>query len=135
MDNKKLLSYLGAALAVVCILFAPVVGCGETNLNGLQIIQDKGVGTDIKLFIIIAIICGIVIFFLRKHLHLVASAIVGAIALLIAYLIAHSKNEGIELRYGSILAFIGYAVVAITNFLGMSEKKEVDVKWVNKKDY
>ncbi len=128
MENKKLLSYLGAALAVFCILFAPVVGCGETNLNGLQIIQDKSVGTDIKLFIIIAIICGVTIFFLKKNLHLVASAIAGAVALLIAYLIAHSKNEGIELRFGAFLAFIGYAVTAITNFLGMSEKKEIDVK-------
>ncbi|MDP2304189.1 MAG: hypothetical protein Q8N03_17405 [Ignavibacteria bacterium] len=95
MNNNKLFSYLGAAIAVLCILFAPVVGCGETNLNGLQIIQDESIGTDIKLFIIIAIICGVIIFILKNHLHLVASSIAGAVALLIAYLIAHSKNEGI----------------------------------------
>ena len=128
MNNNKLLSYLGAAVAVLSILFAPVVGCGETNLNGLQIIQDNSVGTEVKLFIIIAIICGVIIFFLKKHLHLVASAIAGAVALLVAYLIAHGENEGIELRFGAFLAFIGYAVTAVTNFLGMSEKKEIDVK-------
>ncbi|GEM_PF-3938042 len=128
MDNKKLLSYLGAALAVICILFAPVVGCGESNLNGLQIIQDKSVGADIKVFILLAIICGVLIFFLKKHSHLAVSAIAGALSLFIAYLIAHSKNEGIELRFGAFLAFIGYAVTAITNFLGMSDKKENDVQ-------
>lgn len=66
MNNKKLLSYLGAIMVIVCILFAPVVGCGDTNMNGLQIIQDNSIGADIKLFIIIALICGIIIFFLKN---------------------------------------------------------------------
>jgi hypothetical protein len=32
------------------------------------------------------------------------------------------------LRFGAVLAFIGYAVTAITNVLSMSEKKGIDVK-------
>jgi hypothetical protein len=118
MNNRsKVLSYLGAVMAVVCILFAPVVGCGDATLNGLQIIEDKGVGGEIKLFIILALSCGVLIFFLKKHAHLVITAIAGAVSLFIAYLIAHGKNGAIELKVGAYLAFVGYTVTAITHIL------------------
>ena len=124
MNNYRLISNIGAACAILCIIFLPVVGCGDANLTGIDIIKDNQIGTSIKIFVIAAIICGVLIFFLKELLHIAICAIAGAVALFIAYMIAHSENESIEMKIGAILALIGYAVTAVTNFLGMSNKNQ-----------
>lgn len=123
MENNKLIPKLGSGIAVVCILFLPFVGCGEQNFTGLDILQHKEVGMDIKLFLAASILCGVAVFFLKEYLHYAISAIAGIITLIIAYLIAHNKNEAIELKFGAFLAIIGYVVTAITSYLKINEKK------------
>ena len=122
MNNYKLISNIGAAMAIFCILFLPFVGCGGQKLTGIDVIKHSGIGTEIKFFVVASIISAGIVFALKKHIQLAVSAIAGIVSLLIAYLIAQSKMEGLELKFGAFLALIAYAVIAVTNFLGISEQ-------------
>ena len=124
MDNVKLISKLGGAVAVVSILFLPVVGCGGENVNGVQIIQSDHVSSDIKAFIVVAIACGGLIFILKNYIQLAVTAIAGIASLLIGYLIAKDKIGGIDLKAGGILGIIGFLITAIISFLNSSENKK-----------
>ena len=125
MDNGPLISKIAAAVAIISIIFAPVAGCGSTNFSGLDIVLSKDVSSEVKLFLIISVVCGILIFVLEKHSQLTVSAIAGGAALIIAYLIVHSKNGAIELRVGSFIALIGYAVSGTINFMQMQKSSGI----------
>ena len=124
MDTFKIISKCGAALAIFCIIFLPFVGCGDQHLSGLDVITTNGIDAIIKVFVVIAIICGVLIFIFNKPVVSAALAIGGLVSLLIAYLIAHGKNGSIELKYGAFLAILGYAVTSVVNFLGISQKSQ-----------
>ena len=119
-SNYLSLPKVSAALAVFCILFAPIVGCEGQNFNGVEIIQHKNIMPEVKLFIILSIACGVTIFFLRERTQIAICAIGGIITLLIAYLIAHNKNDAIDLRVGSYFAIIAYSITSVTSFLDIS---------------
>lgn len=122
MNNTKIISSLGSAMAILCILFLPFVGCGEENLTGMQVIQHQQIGQDIKAFVILSILCGLLIFFFNRHVEIAITAVLGIASLFISYLIAHSKNAGIELRIGAFLSIGAYVITALVNFFGMSNK-------------
>lgn len=127
-NTTKIFSNAGATLALIFILFAPVVGCGSQNMNGIDLLSNNGIDAQIKIFILLALVFAGVIFFLKAHLHSVFCAILGALSLFIAYLIAHSKNEAIELKIGAFVAFIGYAIIIVVNFLSMADKNKGTLK-------
>lgn len=124
MNKYKLISNTGAAMAIICILFLPFVGCGGQNLTGIDVIKHNGIGIEIKFFVVASIICAGIIFALKEHIQLAVSAIAGVVSLLIAFLIAQSKMEGLELKFGAFLALIAYSVIAVINFLGISEQNK-----------
>lgn len=111
-----MISSLGAGIAILSILFLPVAGCMEYNITGLEILSKEEIEPESKLYIIAAIGCGILIFFLANRIGRAVSAIGGGISLFIAYFIAHAENELIEMRAGAIIAILSYTAIAILNF-------------------
>jgi hypothetical protein len=124
MNNRKTISNIGGAIAVISILFLPVVGCGGENVNGIQIIQSDHVSSDIKAFFSVAIICGGLIFLFKNYVQLAITGIVGILSLLIGYLIAKDKINGIDLKAGGVLGIIGFLVTTIINFLDPTQEKK-----------
>lgn len=110
-----------AGIAIVSILFLPVVGCADQNMSGLQLLNESQVDMDMKYFLIGSLICAGMIFLFRLKGARIIAAILGFIFLISAYLIAHSKNELIELRFGSVIAFLSFGYVVISNALFESE--------------
>ena len=125
-NNYLIFAKIGAALAIICILFLPVVGCGDQNLNGIELIKEKNIWSEVKFFIIASITCGIIIFFLKKHIMVAITAIGGIFSLIIAYLIAHDKSGSIDLKIGSYFAFLFYSITAIISFITPLEKKQIN---------
>jgi uncharacterized membrane protein (UPF0136 family) len=120
MNNHRLISYISAAVVIISILFMPFVGCGGMNMSGLDVLQDNQVGTDIKFFVVMALLCAALIYVLKAQLQIVITSLAGAVSLIVAYLIAHNQNGGIELKAGAFLALIGYAVTAVVNYVEIS---------------
>tara|TARA_R110002072_G_scaffold131249_1_gene270726 strand:+ start:175 stop:546 length:372 start_codon:yes stop_codon:yes gene_type:complete len=121
MKNHKLISKYGAGIAVVCIMFLPVVGCGGDNLNGFEILKHKDIWVEVKIFIALSIVSGIAILFMKHYAKMTIGAIAGLVSLLLAYFIAHSKNEGFELKIGGSLGAISYAVSAVAAYFGYKQ--------------
>jgi len=122
MNKYKLIAKFGAVMAIFCILFLPFVGCGGQNLTGLDVMQNERIGADIKFFIIASIACGVLIIFLKNYIISAIIAVGGIVSLLIAYFIAHSKIDAIELKTGAFLAITGYVITVIASFLKQSDR-------------
>src|ERR1700729_699493 len=113
MGNYKLLSKLGGAIAIISILFLPVVGCGGENANGIQIVQSDHVSSDIKAFIIVAIACGVLILLLKTSIQLALTGVAGIASLLIGYFMAKDKLGGVDLKAGYYFAIIGFGLTTV----------------------
>lgn len=126
-SNPKLISKIVSVIAVVSIIFLPVVGCESKNINGIDIVTSEQMSPAIKLFLIFAVVCGIIIFFLKEYLHLAVTAIIGIVTLLISYLIAKDKLGLLELKIGGFLSILSYSVIAVIGFVKSSEKKNIEM--------
>lgn len=113
-------------MAVIFILFMPVVGCGGENYNGIELIQEKEVWKEVKACIVLSVVCGLVVLMLRAYMHMAIAALAGAISLLLSYVIAHSKNEGFELKIGAILALMSFMVSMVVSVMSNSRIKEAE---------
>ncbi|PQJ12993.1 hypothetical protein CJD36_004410 [Flavipsychrobacter stenotrophus] len=122
--NTGFFSGMGGVIAIVSILFLPIIGCGGDTITGVGIFKSNQVSSEIKLFIGIAVLMGLVLIFLRKYLVAAITGIAGLVSLLIAYSIAHSKIAGIELKFGAFFAMIGFAISSLVNFLKMSNTED-----------
>ena len=119
-----------AAISIVAIIFFPVAGCGGENATGLDIIKAKEsqLPHGIKLFVIISIMSGCVIFFLKDNLHMIISSITGIVTLLISYLIAKDKLGGyLDLKIGAYLGILGYGAIALLSYLKISGKNNSEM--------
>ena len=113
---------MGGTVALVSILFLPIVGCGGDNATGLQVIQSTNIPGNIKVFVALAAFAALLCIFLWHHIAAIAASIGGFVSLLIAYNLGHSKLEGIEMKAGAYLAMLGFAVTVIVNFLKLDDK-------------
>lgn len=126
-SNPKLISKIVAAIAIVSIIFLPVVGCGGENASGIDIVKSEQISPAIKLFLICSVICGIIIFFLKEYIHLAVTAIIGILTLLISYFIAKDKLGQLELKTGAFLSILSYVTIAVIGFIKSSEKKNIEM--------
>lgn len=122
MNNYRVFSGTGGAIAVVCILFLPVIGCGNETINGIEIVQSRNVSVEIKFFIVLSVIAGVAILFLKQQVAAFVAGIIGLASLLFSYLIAHNKMQAIELKMGAYLAMIGFVITAVVNAMGIQKK-------------
>lgn len=123
MSNQKLIIKFSSAIALVCILFLPIVGCNGLDFSGFDIFKNEAIWIELKICILIAIACGILILCFKEYLHFAISAISGIVTLIIAYLFAYSKNEGFNLKIGAFIGIIGYSISAILSFLKLIDNK------------
>jgi len=119
----KTFSKLAAVLAIISILFLPVAGCGGRNVTGIDIIKEEQIEASIKIFLLLSIICGIIILFLKNYIPIAFLAIGGIVTLFISYFIAHDKLDRIELKVGAFIAIISYAANAVIGFVTKDEQK------------
>ncbi len=132
--NSKLISKYLAAIAIFSLLFFPVAGCGgggssdsfigssDSSFTGVQILKKNGIQMVIKLFFIVSILCGVVIFFFKRQIEHIVSAIGGIVSLVIAYVIACDKFRGIDLKVGSYLGLLCYIAIIVVNRLEQFKK-------------
>lgn len=113
--SPKVISKLCVAIAVLSIAFFPIAGCGGEKLSGLTILGSDRVDGEIKMFLVVASLCGIIILFLTKFKQMSIFAIGGFVSLIIALLIAKGKpySDAIKLEPGAYIAFLGYIVSAL----------------------
>ena len=50
MNTHGIFSSMGGVVAIVSILFLPVIGCGGETVTGLKIFQSEQVADSIKIF-------------------------------------------------------------------------------------
>lgn len=117
MKSSKLATNFGAVIAILSILFLPVVGCGDENLTGVDLVQLQEVGLDTKIFTIAAILSGLFVLVSRNPITKGIGALCGALALIIAFLLARYGYEFIELKLGAYIAIIGYVFSALVSFI------------------
>jgi hypothetical protein len=118
MGNYKWLAKMGGIVAIAAILFLPMAGCGSYAVTGIDILESKGIGVIDKMFLVISLICAASAIFLKAAIPILASGIVGLIALAISYLIA--KNAAlvpIELKSGAYFAIVSFIIILISGFL------------------
>lgn len=117
MTTQTLLSKFGSAIAVLAIMFLPIMGCEQTDLTGYAILFDDLLKADagLRALVTLSVLCGIGVLLLKRPLHHLIGAIVGALALLAAYLYARISSDGdeMELRYGAFVALAGFAVTLV----------------------
>jgi hypothetical protein len=112
----------GGMLAVVCFLFFPVAGCGSMSVSGVDLIQMNDFSTSVKILIVLSMLCGIGIIFLKDKTSVFLSSLWGILSLIIAYTIAKWKmsskddfgmSEFIELKSGSYFSILGFIISGI----------------------
>ena len=123
MKNLHIIK-LGGLVVLVCFLFLPVAGCGSVTISGFDLFKMKDISATVKIFAGIAMLCAAVVLFLPNKSLVFFIAIGGIISLVIAYLIAKGKmssgndfgvTNAIDLKSGSYLSIIGFAVSAIVS--------------------
>ncbi|MBW0161252.1 MAG: SHOCT domain-containing protein [Sediminibacterium sp. Gen4] len=125
--SYTLTSKVLSLVAIISIIFLPFIGCGGDNINGADIVKSRDVPIEIKLFLIGSIICGVMILFLKKYIHLALMSVMGIFMLLVSYFIAKDKLGQIELKIGAIVSISTYTIIAISSFLKISERKNVEI--------
>lgn len=119
MTTQTLLSKFGSAIAVLAIMFLPIMGCEDGDLSGYTILFDDFLKVDAGLRALVALStgCGIGVLLLKRPLHHLFGAIVGMVALLAAYLYAriNSEEDVMQLRYGSFVALAGFAMTVVSS--------------------
>lgn len=128
VSNPKLILKIVSAIAVVSIIFLPFMGgCKGENASGIHIVTSEQISPEIKLFLIFAVVCGIIIFFLKEYIHLAITAIIGIVTLLISYSLAKDKLGLIELKTGAFLSILSYITIAVIGFIKSSENKNIEM--------
>ena len=118
MGNYKWLAKMGGIVAIAAILFLPMAGCGMQSVTGIGILESKGIGLIDKMFLVISLICAASAIFLKAAIPILASGIVGLIALAISYLIAkNAASVPIELKAGAYFAIVSFITILISGFL------------------
>lgn len=117
MNNLKIISKVGGAIAIVSILFMPVVGCGGDTANGIDLVQSKNISGDIKACIVVCMLCGLLILLLRTQIQQALSGIIGIVALLGGYMLAKDKLQMLDLKAGYYLSLMGFALTTLVSFL------------------
>ena len=64
---------------------------------------------------------------LKKYIHLALMSVMGIFMLLVSYFIAKDKLGQIELKIGAIVSISTYTIIAISSFLKISERKNVEI--------
>ena len=113
---NNLISKIAAALAVVSFLFLPAAaGCGG-EITGLKLIEADEVEPLLKVCLIAAMLCAVVIIIVKDSNWAVGFSVTGAVLMIGAYFIAKNKyGELIEPRYGSIISFGSFIAAAISS--------------------
>jgi hypothetical protein len=123
MKNIHIIKLAGI-FTLICFLFLPVAGCGSMTISGFDLMKMKDVSTSVKLFAGLAMLFATAIIFIPDKTLLFFCAIGGFISLIIAYLVAKGKlssgndfgiSDAIDLKSGSYLSMIGFAVSAIVS--------------------
>lgn len=121
MKNTHIMK-LGGMIAVVCFLFLPVAGCGSMNVNGIDLIQMKDFNTEVKLLIVLSMLCGLGIVFLKDKTAVFFSSLWGIVSLIISYTITKGKmnsnndfgmTDFIELKSGSYFSILGFIISGV----------------------
>jgi hypothetical protein len=137
----NLILKLGGVLAVLFLLFLPVAGCQGTNsanINGIDIIKGKNMDIAIRIFFILSLICGVVLFLFKKPMQLSIMAIAGIVTFLASYFIAKSKAgmDIMEMKVGAYLALLVYAGIAVIGFIkSASQNKQPVIYSSNQQPY
>lgn len=124
MPQKGLLGKIGGGIAIISLLFMPLVrGCG-TSITGVQAIGARDVGSGIKLLLIIAILCALAAFFMKKAVHFFGSGGGGLFGLFSAYTGAR-QSFPVEMDIGAFTAIIGFILILAE---GIIQKQKEDNK-------
>lgn len=121
--DLKLILKLSGILAVICLMFMPVAGCKGSdagNVSGLDILtKSQDLNIAVKIFFIFSILAAVVVFFMKKYLHLAIVAFSGIASLLISFFIATAKSEYsiVELKVGSYLAIVVYLAIGVISII------------------
>jgi hypothetical protein len=102
------------------MLFLPVVGCGDENATGMDIIRSDKVFTEIKTFLIISMACGVIIILLKELIYTAVAAIFGIISLLVFYVMAKNRIDLLQLKAGAYLAIVAYLAAILAGFINGS---------------
>ena len=123
MKNVHIIKLAGL-MALVCFLFFPVIGCGSLTISGFDVIRQENIGTAVKVFVIIAMMCAIAVIFLPNKVFVFFVSVGGIVSLLIAYLVTKGKmssgdefgiSNAIELKSGSYLSMVGFIISAVVS--------------------
>ncbi|MEI7660575.1 MAG: hypothetical protein WCK34_00175 [Bacteroidota bacterium] len=123
MKNVHIIKLAGL-MALVCFLFFPVIGCGTLTISGFDVIRQDSIGTGVKMFVIIAMLCAIAVIFVPNKVLVFFASAGGIVSLAIAYLIAKGKmssgdefgiSNAIELKSGSYLSMLGFIFSAVAS--------------------
>ena len=123
-----IISRILSFISILSILLLPIAGCGNDKVTGSEVIISDEVAIEIKLFLIISVICGLLILFLKKYTHAIIVSALGAITLLVSYFIAKDKVLGnLDLKVGAFVAIIGYVLTSLLCLFKIFEKNKIVV--------
>lgn len=128
--DLKLILKLSGILAVIFLLFMPVAGCKGTdagNISGLDLLtKSKDLDIIVKIFFILSLLCAVVLFFMKKYIHLAIVAFSGIVTFLISFIVASGKSDFkvIELKAGAYLAILVYLAIGVISMIKKTTESE-----------
>ena len=123
MKQYKIISSVCGIGAALCIVILPLLGGGWESLTGLELLQLKQLfmPDEIKACIVLAILCGASLAFLRDTAAIVMGS-VGFVCVFASYSLSHSAHSIVEMRAGAYLALLGFGGAVLVNGLALSRK-------------
>jgi hypothetical protein len=118
MRTKKLLARIGGVLALFAMLALPLASCGEARLTGADMLLRVPDYPGLKVLVGSAVLAAILAIFIVRSWALVIFGMLGIGAILYPGIALHANEvDRIRLLGGSLIAFVGYAIVLLAGLL------------------
>jgi hypothetical protein len=102
-----LIGRIGAVVALLAFLFLPIAGCQDIRMNAIEAIRSDDISEEIKVFIMIGIVCAVIGFVAKPAILCFLTGCGGIASILIGYAVAR-QDLPVKLMVGSYIAIAGF---------------------------
>ena len=116
MITNGLLARIGGIVALISLTVLPLASCGGSSISGVEMLTTEGLNIEIKVFLLISIICALVAIIVYSKSWIWIVGFVGLGSLISSYLIFR-EEWNVELETGGYLSVIGFIMILSDIFI------------------